>query len=280
LRGAILRCKLAPDELVIDRLSVEMGLSQIPVRAAIQRLQTEGLVVINPHSSAIVAPLSPTKIDEVFTLLESLERTAFRIVAERHSTANLAPLDLLVDQMDAALAENDSATWLTANIAFHRQIAGLAAMPLLVDFPNRVLDEWERISHFCFQHVTSARPPQAQEEHRQIVSLCALAMPSASTPWPSPTTAPPTRPTSPCSRVSDVNHSQAQNRRLFSRLTAFPYRWYLDYDAFLAHVDRTYAAGLIPAVDMDTGYANLLTPAERLKNLDLCLPPPTDAVHG
>ncbi len=79
LRQAILRCELPPDEkLVIDRLSVEMGLSQIPVRAAIQRLQTEGLVVINPHSSATVAPLSPAKIDEVFTLLESLERAAFR----------------------------------------------------------------------------------------------------------------------------------------------------------------------------------------------------------
>jgi len=42
-----------------------------------------------------------------------------------------------------------------------------------------------------------------------------------------------------------------------------------DYDAFLAHVDRTYAAGLTPAVNMDTGYANLLTPAERIKILDL-----------
>jgi len=42
-----------------------------------------------------------------------------------------------------------------------------------------------------------------------------------------------------------------------------------DFDGFLAHVDRTYAAGLTPAINMDTGYANLLTPAERLKILDL-----------
>ena len=69
------------------------------------------------------------------------------------------------------MSQNDSAAWLTANIAFHRKIAELAAMPLLVDFTSRVLDEWERISHFYFQHVTSARLPQAQEEHRQIVSL-------------------------------------------------------------------------------------------------------------
>lgn len=42
-----------------------------------------------------------------------------------------------------------------------------------------------------------------------------------------------------------------------------------DFDGFLAHVDRTYAAGLTPAINMDTGYANLLTSKERLKILDL-----------
>ena len=42
-----------------------------------------------------------------------------------------------------------------------------------------------------------------------------------------------------------------------------------DYDSFLAHVERTYAGGLTPAVNMDTGYVNLLTREERLKILDL-----------
>lgn len=172
LRQAILRCELVPNEkLIIDHLSTEMGLSQIPVRAAIQRLQTEGLVIINPHSSAIVAPLSPAKIDEVFVLLESLERTAFRVLIEKHSLADLTPLELLIGQMDTAISQNDSAAWLTANIAFHRKIAELTSMHLLVDFTSRVLDEWERISHFYFEHITSTRLPQAQEEHRQIISL-------------------------------------------------------------------------------------------------------------
>lgn len=172
LRQAILHCELMPGEkLIIDRLSTEMGISQIPIRAAIQRLQTEGLVVINPHSSATVAPLSPTKIDEVFVLLESLERAAYRVIVENKVPADLTRLELLVDRMDSALSDNDSTTWLTANIAFHREIAEMAAMPLLVDFTSRVLDEWERISHFYFQHVTNTRLPQAQEEHRQILAL-------------------------------------------------------------------------------------------------------------
>jgi dihydrodipicolinate synthase/N-acetylneuraminate lyase len=43
-----------------------------------------------------------------------------------------------------------------------------------------------------------------------------------------------------------------------------PYlRGLIDWDGFRAHVTRTFAAGLIPAVNMDTGYVNLLTPEEK-----------------
>ena len=37
----------------------------------------------------------------------------------------------------------------------------------------------------------------------------------------------------------------------------------IDWGGFRAHVERTFDAGLIPAVNMDTGYVNLLTPEEK-----------------
>lgn len=172
LRQAIIRCELVPGEkLVIDRLSEEMGVSQIPIRSAIQRLQTEGFVHINPHASATVAPLPPEKIVEIFALLESLERTAFRVVAQKASAEQVNSLDALVHQMDAALVEEDPNRWLQLNTDFHRNIAEMAGMPLLQDFTSRVLDEWERASHFYFRYVTSGRLPRAQSEHHQIIAL-------------------------------------------------------------------------------------------------------------
>lgn len=42
-----------------------------------------------------------------------------------------------------------------------------------------------------------------------------------------------------------------------------------DYDAFQAHLERTLEAGLVPAVNMDTGYVHLLTPQQRQEVLAL-----------
>lgn len=175
LRKAILSGQLEPGEkLVIDRLSTEMGLSQIPIRAAIQRLQAEGLVVIHPHASAMVASLPPEKIDEIFCLLESLERAAFHSASQKRTEAALEELAELVRQMDEAIQEPDASAWLALNRAFHRRIAAAAGMPLLLDFTNRVLDEWQRISQYYFSNVTSARLPRAQLEHHQILDLLRL----------------------------------------------------------------------------------------------------------
>lgn len=41
----------------------------------------------------------------------------------------------------------------------------------------------------------------------------------------------------------------------------------VDWDAFCAHIARTAAAGLTPAVNMDTGYANLIDEKIRVEAL-------------
>jgi DNA-binding GntR family transcriptional regulator len=67
LRDAILKCEMPPGErLIIDDLAGRLEVSAIPVREALQVLQTEGLVVTVPHVGATVAPIS----------LESISRSS------------------------------------------------------------------------------------------------------------------------------------------------------------------------------------------------------------
>ena len=139
LRDAILRCELGPGErLVIDDLARRLQVSTIPVREAIQMLQSEGLVVTVPHTGVTVAPVSPESIQDVFAVLEGLEVVASRIVAERAVPREIESLERLVAEMDRAVA------------------AGRHA-------------RWDRVRRYFFRGVLVHRVEQAQQEHRTMI---------------------------------------------------------------------------------------------------------------
>ena len=97
LRDEIMSCTLAPDQrLVIDDLARRLEVSAIPVREALQLLQSEGLVQNIPHVGATVSPLSRESIDEVFTVMEGLEIVATRGAAQRMTPEDAEALGEIV----------------------------------------------------------------------------------------------------------------------------------------------------------------------------------------
>jgi DNA-binding GntR family transcriptional regulator len=170
LRDAIMRCELVPGErLVIDELARRLEVSAIPVREALQMLQSESLVVSVPHVGATVAPVTRESILDVFTVLEGLEIVATRLVAERTPPGGFASLEGLVAEMDRAVADGRHEDWAELNTRFHLAISALAGLPLLQEMTARVLDRWHRVRRFYFRGVMVHRIPQAQREHHAIL---------------------------------------------------------------------------------------------------------------
>jgi DNA-binding GntR family transcriptional regulator len=171
LREAIMRCELEPSErLVIDDLARQLHVSAIPVREALQILQSEGLIVNVPHVGATVAPVSRESILEVFTMLEGLSIVATRLVAERAKRGELEVLEHHVAEMDAALIGGHLEEWASLNTAFHLTIAAMPGLPLLREMTERVLDRWHRVRRYYFSGVLIRRVDQAQGEHRAMVA--------------------------------------------------------------------------------------------------------------
>ena len=171
LRTAILRCELKPGEkLVLDYLSEKLGVSPIPLRSALQRLQSEGLVEITPHTGAIVSDVSPNNIEQVSLLLERLETLSFEMLADKVTEADLARLTASIDEMDHLLTARDLERWSELNIEFHRTVANLTEMKLLIEFVYRALDAWTRLRRWYLPHIIM-QLPQAQNEHRQMLEL-------------------------------------------------------------------------------------------------------------
>jgi DNA-binding GntR family transcriptional regulator len=174
LRNAIMRCDIRPGEkLIIDTLSVELGVSQNPIRGALRRLQADKLIEIVPHTGAVVAEISPDTIEEIFVLLGSLESAAFETAADKVTEEDITQLRKLLEAMDTALAEGDSDRWSAINNQFHLAVAKITRMEMLLEFTGRALDSWDRLRRCYLKSVVSSRPAQAQAEHHQMVDLLA-----------------------------------------------------------------------------------------------------------
>ena len=172
LRAAITRCELKPGEkLVIDTLSSELGVSPIPVRSALQRLQAEGFVEITPHTGAIVSEISPDTVSEIFALLEALEIVAFSAAASKATAADLANLRGLVQDMETALQTGDSDCWYDLNNQFHLAIAQITNMKMLIRFTGRALDSRDRLQNLYFESFVSTRMAESHIEHCQMIEL-------------------------------------------------------------------------------------------------------------
>ncbi len=170
LREAIVRCELPPGErLVIDDLARRLEVSSIPVREALQLLQSEGLVVTVPHVGTSVAPLSRESVADVFAVMEGLEIVATRAAAQRARPEDLEALREIVALMDGALATGAYEQWAELNTRFHVAISRLTAMPMLQDMMERALDRWDRVRRFFFAGVLVHRARQAQQEHHALL---------------------------------------------------------------------------------------------------------------
>ena len=172
LRAAILHCELQPGEkLVVDHLSTQLGTSTIPIRTALQRLQAEGLVEIVPHTGAIVTEISTDLVTEVFSMLEALESIAFTQAVSHLNDSDLVGLQNILKQMDEALENRDANLWSDLNSQFHRQVAEITHMKLLIEFTNRTLDNWDRLRRYFFRQDFSEHIPRAQAEHGKMLEL-------------------------------------------------------------------------------------------------------------
>src|ERR1700689_5021022 len=103
IRGRILRRELKTGEQIpIDRVAAELGVSRTPVLDAIKRLAVEGLIGIRPRRGCFVLGLSVVDIREIFGLREALETyAADLVIAERRHRELADELESLSQQMAA-----------------------------------------------------------------------------------------------------------------------------------------------------------------------------------
>ena len=119
------------ERLKIRDLASALGVGQMPVRAALQRLSADGALVNIPRSGVVVPTLSVPEFDDLLQVRMLLEGEA----AERGSALLTADarseLEQLCRRMAKALRADDPQDYLAANEEFHVLLYQAAASPVL-----------------------------------------------------------------------------------------------------------------------------------------------------
>ena len=167
LRDAILSREFTPGtRLVIEDLANQLGVSPIPVREALQQLDADGYVVIEPYLGARVAPIEAESVIEVFSLLETMEVVSSRAACHHMSETDFAVLEKMLLKMDSLIS--DPELWSRENRYFHSFICDKSGTRLIGSLMSKVLDHWDRLHRYFLKDVFARRLPQAQREHWEI----------------------------------------------------------------------------------------------------------------
>jgi DNA-binding GntR family transcriptional regulator len=163
LRAAILSLDLAPGRPLSERgLEPEFGASRTPIRAALFRLETEGLVR-RDGKGWIVSPIDLGEIRALYEFREVLETAAVRLAADRASDDELRRLAELVESADIEETPEHS---LDAGTSFHLELARLSHNDFLIDAMDGVLTRLYRTRWVEVQSAESRA--RAHHEHRAV----------------------------------------------------------------------------------------------------------------
>jgi DNA-binding GntR family transcriptional regulator len=108
------------DRLVESELAERLGVSRTPVREALQRLETQGMLARDGRS-LIVASLDHNQLAELYTVRAELEGLAARLAALHATDEEVRVLRGMVDD-DRRLIGGDPRALSRANKRFHRLI--------------------------------------------------------------------------------------------------------------------------------------------------------------
>jgi len=145
LRDEIISGHLTPGtELHEVALARSLGVSRGPIREALGRLATEGLVTIRPRRGAVVRALSSDEFIEAYQVREALEMMAVRLAVPKLTADDLAAMERLIEEMASRAEAGDVQGFFDANTEFHQRFFEVADNRMLAELYRQLRGQIDR----------------------------------------------------------------------------------------------------------------------------------------
>jgi DNA-binding GntR family transcriptional regulator len=166
IRERILAGEFEPGErLAEETLSVELGVSRMPVREALRALAAEGIVTLEPRRGASVTTYTPQQVKELVEVRATLEALNAKLAAQRKDPVQMRELQRVLALGARINEKTDLATIQENNNRFHEALEAIGANSVLSNIVRSLRDRTALI----FARQSRARVRENWKEHAQIV---------------------------------------------------------------------------------------------------------------
>lgn len=170
VRRQILSGELAPGMPVRqDSIASELGISKIPLREALGRLEQDGLLCSYPNRGYVVSPMSGEEMGEIFSLRLKLEPAAAADACRRATPDDLREAEQALEALEAE-QERGGSNQTTFNRSFHMSLVKPGG-PIAFQLVERLQVLSERYVRIHLE--PHGRDVRARKEHRDILAAWA-----------------------------------------------------------------------------------------------------------
>ena len=165
LSAHILDGRMEPGSTVNQEgLAASLGVSITPLREALRRLESDGLVILEAHRTLTVAPLSLSEVSELYAVRLQLDPFAAGLAAKLASPETVERIEALA----ARKLEPTARGRLRANREFHQAIYRSPRNTTLAEILDRLWDRTDRYRLIVVQVESQGR--KVEREHREIAA--------------------------------------------------------------------------------------------------------------
>lgn len=169
IKQKILHFKYSPgDRINIREISREIGVSDIPIREALKKLESEGFIEFIQNRGARVMHFNADDFGEIYELRFELEALATQWATKHATEKDIDYLKQLTEEMDQCIEENNITKYGHLNTKFHNYLYSLCNSTILLETLNNLFAR-SVYSKSVF-NLFPERLADSNQEHKDIIS--------------------------------------------------------------------------------------------------------------
>lgn len=169
LRRALLAGEIKPGERIkMAELEKSFGVSHIPIREAVRRLEAEGLIIAAPQRAAVAAGVDLDDLTGLYVLRRITECEVIRRSVDSMTDEKLRGVRTALDRLEAVAQAHESPRFWKLHGEFHWALLEPAANAWI----RRVVDQTWLASQRYVRLFVSQTLGDAMADHRELLVLC------------------------------------------------------------------------------------------------------------